>query len=471
MNTAYSYDSLSRLLSVLHRNGSTTVDGATYTTDNAGNRTTKLNWVSGITDTYSYDDVYELTQVVQNLNGTPTTTEGYSFDLVGNRLSSLGLSPYSYNNSNQLTSTPSATFTYDNNGNTLTKTDSTGVTSYTWDFENRLTNVALPGGAGVAFKYDPLGRRIRKSGSSVVNYVYDGANVVAEYDASGNLVAHYDQGPGVDEPLAMSHTGALSFFETDGLGSVTSLSDSAGGVAATYQYDAFGNLVSASGTVVNPFRYTAREWDGETGLYYYRARYYDASTGRFLSEDTIGLQGGVNVYAYAAASPTNWADPSGHRLSPAECYKLWQSIMDRVELLKDKLAKYDPIADAIGNQPYSAGGKVALTKPASHYAAIISLQGSLVADVYKYWNNCKDGKKIPQCVWEPLNKKVEAPKSLPTTEELRLLEESARYDRTFWQVVTYGDALLGAASGAMYLAPLLPVGAGVGSLAPLSAIP
>ena len=89
-----------------------TLDGAGYTYDNAGNRTSKINYLNSTTEQYTYDPLYQLTQVTQ---GT-TTTESYSYDAVGNRLSSQGMSPYAYNSSNEITSTPSATFTYDNNG-------------------------------------------------------------------------------------------------------------------------------------------------------------------------------------------------------------------------------------------------------------------------------------------------------------------------------------------------------------------
>jgi len=144
VNTTYGYDSLSRLLNILHKVGTVTLDGAGYAYDNAGNRTSKTNYLNNITEQYAYDPIYQLTQVTQ---GT-TTTESYSYDAVGNRLSSLGMSPYTYNSSNQLTSTAAATYTYDGNGNTLTKADTTGTTTYNWDFENRLTSVVLPGTSG-----------------------------------------------------------------------------------------------------------------------------------------------------------------------------------------------------------------------------------------------------------------------------------------------------------------------------------
>src|SRR5207253_7113770 len=117
LKSVYAYDNLSRLQSVLHQSGSTTLDGASYTVDNAGNRTSKTDQLAGVTSNYTYDPIYELTQVTQ----AATTTESYTSDPVGNRLSSLGVSPYSVNTSNELTSTPSTTYTYDSNGNTLTK--------------------------------------------------------------------------------------------------------------------------------------------------------------------------------------------------------------------------------------------------------------------------------------------------------------------------------------------------------------
>ena len=130
VDTAYSYDAQSRLLNVAHQLGATTIDGASYTYDNAGNRTSKTDLRTGVTSNYAYDNIYQLTQVTQGAS----TSESYTYDLVGNRLSSLGVPSYSYNSSNQLTSNSNATYTYDNNGSTLTKVDSAGTTTYTWDY-------------------------------------------------------------------------------------------------------------------------------------------------------------------------------------------------------------------------------------------------------------------------------------------------------------------------------------------------
>ena len=164
----------------------------------------------------------------------------------------------------------------------------------------------------VALTINPFGRRIRKVFGGVTTiYAYDGANVIEELDSSGSLVAHYTQGAGTDEPLAMYRGLTTSYFHADGLGSITSLTDGSGQLAASYVYDSFGKLTASTGTVTNPFQYTAREFDSETGLYYYRARYYDSITGRFLGEDPIRFLSGHNFYLYVGNEPILFADPSG----------------------------------------------------------------------------------------------------------------------------------------------------------------
>jgi RHS repeat-associated protein len=115
----------------------------------------------------------------------------------------------------------------------------------------------------------------------------------------------------IDEPLAELRTGTTSYYSQDGLGSVTSLTTSAGALGNTYRYDSFGNLTAFSGSIVNRFQYTAREFDSETGTYSYRARYYDPSTGRFASEDPIRFHGGLNYYRYVFNHAVNYRDPSG----------------------------------------------------------------------------------------------------------------------------------------------------------------
>jgi len=144
-----------------------------------------------------------------------------------------------------------------------------------------------------------------------------------------------------------------SYFEADGLGSVTSLSSTAGALANTYTYDSFGNTTNSTGSITNPFRYTGREFDSETGLYYYRARYYDPTSGRFLSEDPIHFIGGVNFYRYVRNKPPNFRDALG--LCPDTC---------RTEAIE--MAAAGVALDAIGLVP---GGE-AVAAAASDAAAL-----------------------------------------------------------------------------------------------------
>ena len=197
----------------------------------------------------------------------------------------------------------------DANGNTLS--DPSGK-SYSWDFENQMVQAVVPGTGTVAFKYDPFGRRVYKSSPTFTGiFAYDGDNLIETTNGSGVEVAGYTQNQGVDDPLAELRSGGSSYYEADGLGSITSLSSSTGSIANTYTYDSFGNVTNFTGTLSNPFHYTGREFDSETGAYFYRARYYDSTIGRFISEDPIQFKGGIDFYAYVVNNPLNLTDANG----------------------------------------------------------------------------------------------------------------------------------------------------------------
>jgi RHS repeat-associated protein len=143
------------------------------------------------------------------------------------------------------------------------------------------------------------------------NYLYDGLSVSTELDATGSIVAEYAHGRIIDEPLAQFRSGSASYYEQDGLGSVTQVSGATPSSPGTYVYDSFGRATTSSSSVTVPFRYAGRELDDETGLYYYRARYYDPIGGRFISEDPIRFSGGQNFYPYVKNVPTKYVDPLG----------------------------------------------------------------------------------------------------------------------------------------------------------------
>ena len=124
-------------------------------------------------------------------------------------------------------------------------------------------------------------------------------------------MTRYVHGLGVDEPLAMERGGNVYYYHADGLGSIVALTDATGKTAQAYEYDAFGRLHDRMNAIRQPYAFTGREWDKEIGLYYYRARYYDAETGRFTTKDPIGFRGGMNLYNYVGANPVNRRDPWG----------------------------------------------------------------------------------------------------------------------------------------------------------------
>jgi len=157
-------------------------------------------------------------------------------------------------------------------------------------------------------------------GSSVTNYLWDEAStygdVVQETDGNGVTQASYVLGD--DELLAQTRSGTVSYYLYDGQNNVRLLTDANGAITDSYRYDAFGTALSSQGTTINPYRYTGQQLDSLTGLYDLRARYYDPTSGRFLSRDTASLDFSnpveLNRYTYVADNPINFADPSGQFL-------------------------------------------------------------------------------------------------------------------------------------------------------------
>jgi len=194
-----------------------------------------------------------------------------------------------------------------------TKNENGKVTNLGWDFENRLTQVVTPSSGTVSYKYDALGRRIQRTGSDGVatNFTYDGQDVMKDVNNDGSTV-DYLNGPGIDNKVRQTSTAKKKstalYYETDHLGSTTALTNDKGHAADEITYDAFGN---GSGSKETRYDYTGRERDPLTGLMFYRARWYDSQVGRFISEDPIGLAGGINQFAYVGNNPLNATDPLG----------------------------------------------------------------------------------------------------------------------------------------------------------------
>jgi RHS repeat-associated protein len=167
------------------------------------------------------------------------------------------------------------------------------------------------------YLYDASGRRAEKrmDGRTITKYVYDGDSCIAEYDASGNLRRKYIYGPGIDQPICMIEStltyAGTYYYHFDALGSVVALTDSDANTVEVYEYDVYGRVGALDPSHPNRFMFTGREYDKETGLYYYRARYYNPQIGRFLQTDPIGYGDGMNWHAYCGNNPANRVDPSG----------------------------------------------------------------------------------------------------------------------------------------------------------------
>ena len=330
--TTYSYDSLNRLTNLNHSNGTNNVAFYNYVYDVAS-RITKITDVDGATD-YTYDNRDQLTGANHSNANNPDET--YTYDANGNRItSSIHGNGYVTGQGNPLLSDGKYNYGYDNEGNLTKQTEiATGkVQELTWDYRNRLVAFVDKDAAGketqrVEFTYDAFNRRIAKAVDTnpqdttpalVTQFIYDGSNVLLEFvdsDGAGAnqpvLDKRYLHGAGVDQVMAQESAGNVVWHLTDHLGTVRDLVNNSGAVVNHFVYDSFGQVISESNPAVDTrYLFTGREFDQEIGLYYYRARYYDQTTGRFLQSDPIGLQGGVNTYAYVGGNPVRSIDPYG----------------------------------------------------------------------------------------------------------------------------------------------------------------
>lgn len=309
---SYAYDTANQLTSLQNKKSDTSnISGFTYVYDSMGNRTSTTQNGTDVTS-YVYDAIYRLT----NVTYPDASTEVYTYDNVGNRLqknnSSTGIVNYTYDIANRMLTEGSITYAWNNNGNMTGKTEGADVTSYAYNYDDNLVNVTLPSTQTNGFSYYPDGRRLSRTDTTgtITKYFYDGLDTIAELNSSNTTVARYTSGGGIDNWISMERGGSSYFYHKDDLGSIRSLTDSSEVVQATYGYDVFGVIKSETGAITNPYRYTGREWNSETGLYYYRARYYQPEVGRFMTKDPTAEMG-ENPYLYVENDPVSFVDPLG----------------------------------------------------------------------------------------------------------------------------------------------------------------
>jgi len=251
----------------------------------------------------------------------------------------------------QLSSAGAARFEHDANGNLTARIENGLTTRYLYDVENRLVEVKLPDNKSVSFGYAATGERVwREDEKGRIYYVTDGLHVWAELDADLKPASLYAHGPMIDRPLMMTRGGQAFFFHADELGSVTAISDNSGKLARSYRYDAFGNSRDTrKASIDSPFRFTGREWDPDTHLYYFRSRYYDPQLGRFLSVDTRPVDPSsfttLEAYAYADGSPTMRTDPLGTQPRIGDMQRLLDSTLSSESWGS---ATYNPLLEDLG---------------------------------------------------------------------------------------------------------------------------
>jgi RHS repeat-associated protein len=296
-----------------------------YGNDQRHHQTVLRKNPDGSTDEYTlayeydnFDQLTDVTAVTTTGTGTPPT-ELYDYDGAGNRT---GTSFGAPNNLNQY-----ASLVYDSRGNLFYD----GHFTYLHDVQDRLVDVeADDQSARVEMGYDSSGRRTWKKAytwdvaesewvlSTHLKFAYDGWNLIAEFEAqldgTNTLLRSYawglDLGGGIGGLLSITdHTGTTPATYVpmfDGSGNVTGLADASGAVVASYRYDSFGKLLSATGPAAeaNPLRFSTKYFDAETGLYYYGYRYYSPGQGRWISRDPSGEASGANLYSAFVNDPS-----------------------------------------------------------------------------------------------------------------------------------------------------------------------
>jgi len=319
IQTDYVYDELNRLTRLSHKDATNvTLKQFDYTLLANGKRA-KIEESNGRTTDYTYDNLYRLTTeaIFDPVNANHNAA--YTYDQVGNRTFEVvnGVSTqYTVDANDRLVQTGGKLYTHDAQGNTLTETLDGDVTHYTYNAKHELISSSKAGAATV-YLYNADRIRIGKGDATKQSlYTIDNnrsyAQVLAE-KVGGATAVNYTYG---DDLVSQARGADVSTYHYDGLGSTRALSDNAGALTDTYDYEAFGEVLNQTGSTENDYLFTGEQFDSGLDQYYLRARYYDQRIGRFTQMDTwMGNNSDpvtLHKYLYANVDPVNMVDPTGN---------------------------------------------------------------------------------------------------------------------------------------------------------------
>jgi len=404
VQSTYVYDSLNRLTNLQHKNAANEVLSFSGYKFDSASRITQVEDVNGVTD-YGYDQRDQL----RGANRADTDARGdetYVYDANGNRVSTHVGNPYVTGEGNRLLSDGLYNYQYDDEGNTVRRTEiaSGNYREFEWDNRNRLMLVRDFTASDVVtqeveFSYDALNRRILKAVSvydqsttrdEYTHFVYDGANVILDFvdNAEGipQASVRYMRSRSIDEVFSQESTNLPeAWLLPDHLGTIQAVASASGQASTLFAYDTFGNRVQ-DGVTLTRFGFTGRELDSETDLYFYRSRYLDSGIGAFLIQDTIGFGGNdTNLYRYSGNFVVVLSDPFGTQYSqtaPASSnYTCYDHACGNVNP-NPPAPRGIPPQCTVGVEPkdpygcgYKPGDVVEYGGPGNHYGVVISVDG------------------------------------------------------------------------------------------------
>lgn len=340
----YMYDRAGNLI-----RAATTGAAVDYSYD-ARNQTTTLGRSNGVTSRFIYDELGRLIELNHSKGTATLISQAYSYDAVGNRVSYTTTSGQpmitqpatsEYDAGNRLLRRGATTFSYDDNGNLISAGGPQGATNYTWDPRNHLRSITTAAGQTMSFVYDFAGNLLQQKDTGTLrnltqSFVLDDLTNVAYLSNSNGEQFSILTGQSIDEHLAVIQSGThVEYGLTDAINSTTTTVDQKGSIKGQFFYEPFGETTPMASSY--PFQFTGRV-PVSGGLYYYRARYFNSISGRFISEDPIGLAGGINQYAYVDGNPVTFRDPRG--LLPIGL--LWLYIPPALEVIDFTIGFFGP---------------------------------------------------------------------------------------------------------------------------------